>query len=138
MPNRSDVPPAVGDLARTIAEPKPMRRGTLAKRFLKCNKPGCRCAESKDARHGPYHSIVRVVQGRTRSRHVPAGQVAEARRQVEAGQQFRKHLEAYWQACEQWADARLDAPETASPEAAKKGASKKPLTRKSRPRSKRS
>ena len=51
---------------------------------------------------------------------------------------FRKHLEAYWQACEQWADARLDAPETASPEAAKKGASKKPLTRKSRPRSKRS
>jgi hypothetical protein len=71
MPNRSDVPPAVGDLARTIAGPKLMRRGTLAKRFLKCNKPGCRCAESKDARHGPYHSIVRVVQGRTRSRHVP-------------------------------------------------------------------
>jgi len=138
MPNRSDVPPAVGDLARTIAEPKPMRRGTLAKRFLKCNKPGCRCAESEDARHGPYHSIVRVVQGRTRSRHVPAGQVAEARRQVETGQQFRKHLEAYWQACEQWADARLDAAETSSPEAAKKGASKKPLTRKSRPRSKRS
>ena len=138
MPNRSDVPPAVGDLARTIAEPNPMRRGTLAKRFLKCNKPGCRCAESKDARHGPYHSIVRVVQGRTRSRHVPAGQVAEARRQVEAGQQFRKYLEDYWQACEQWADARLDAPETASTEAAKKGASKKPLTRKSRLRSKRS
>ena len=138
MPNSDDVPPAVRDLAGAIAEPKPMRRGTLAERYLKCNKPGCRCADREDARHGPYHSIVRVVQGRTRSRHVPAGQVAEARRQVEAGQQFRKQLEAYWQACEQWADARLDAPETASPEAAKKGASKKPLTRKSRPRSKRS
>lgn len=138
MPNPTHVPAAVGDLARVLAEPKPMRRGTLAIRYLRCNKPGCPCADRADARHGPYASVVRVVGGRTRSRHVPANRVAELRRQVEAGQQFRKHVEAYWEACEQWADAQLDSPEAASQEAAKKGGSKKPSARKSRPRSKRS
>jgi len=138
MPNPTDVPPTVRDLARVLAEPRPMRRGTLAVRYLRCNKPGCPCADRADARHGPYCSVVRVVDGRTRSRHVPADQVAELRRQVESGQQFRKHIEVYWQACEQWADARLEAPEAVSQEAAKGGGSKKPSARKSRPRSKRS
>jgi hypothetical protein len=138
MPNPTGVPPTVRDLARVLAEPRPMRRGTLAVRYLRCNKPGCPCADRADARHGPYSSVVRVVDGRTRSRHVPADRVAELRRQVESGQQFRKHVEAYWQACEQWADTRLEAPEAVSQEAAKKGGSKKPSARKSRPRSKRS
>ena len=81
---------------------------------------------------------MRVVDGKTRSRHVPAARAGLLRAQVEAGQRFRKHVEAYWQACEQWADAQLDSPEAASQEAAKKGGSKKPSTRKSSPRSKRS
>lgn len=133
MPNPTEVPPAVGELARVLAEPKPMRRGTLNVRYLKCNKPGCACADHEEARHGPYTSVVRVVNGRTRSRHVPADLVAELRRQVEAGQQFRHHVEAYWQACEQWADRRLDVAE----EAQKRGSSKSSTPRSS-PRSKRS
>ena len=138
MPDPTDVPATVRDLARLLSGPTPMRRGTLAIRYLRCNKPGCACAHRADARHGPYCSVVRVVAGRTRSRYVPADRVAELRRQVQAGQQFRKHVEAYWQACEQWADAELDAPEAASKEAAKKGASQRPSRRKSSPRSKRS
>lgn len=138
MPDSTDVPAAVLDLARVLAEPRPMRRGTLAERFLKCNKSGCSCADTAEALHGPYYSVVRVVNGRTRSRHVPAEQVDDLRRQVETGQQFRKHVESYWQACERWADARLQAPEAASQGAAKKGVSKKPSARKSQPRSKRS
>ena len=138
MSTPDDVPASVRHLADALAEPKPIRRGTLAERYLKCNKPGCRCTEQEDARHGPYYSIVRVVQGRTRSRHVPAGKLEEARQQVQAGQQFRKDLEAYWQACEQWADARLEGVETASSEAEKKGASSRPSRRRSRPKSKRS
>ncbi len=133
MPDPTDVPATVRDLARLLSGPTPMRRGTLAIRYLRCNKPGCACAHRADARHGPYCSVVRVVGGRTRSRYVPADRVAELRRQVEAGQQFRKHVEAYWQACEQWADAQLEAPE-----AGKKGASKRPSRRKSSPRLKRS
>jgi hypothetical protein len=81
---------------------------------------------------------VRVVDGKTRSRHVPAAQADLLREQVEAGRQFRKHVDAYWQVCEQWADAQLDAPEAASQEAAKKGGSKRRLKPRSSPRSKRS
>ena len=138
MPEDHDAPPTVRDLARQLSEPKPMRRGTLSVQYLCCNKPGCACADRPAARHGPYYRVVRIVDGKTRSRHVPAAHAELLRQQVEAGQQFRKHVEAYWQACEQWADAQLDSPEAASPEAAKKGGSKKPLTRKSSPRSRRS
>ena len=138
MPDPTEVPAAVCDLARGLAEPRPMRRGTLATRYVQCNKPGCLCADRAEARHGPYYSVVRVVDGRTRSRHVPADRAGELRRQVEAGRQFRKHIEAYWQACEQWADAQLDGPEAISQEAVKKGGSKRPSRPKSSPRSKRS
>lgn len=137
MPN-DNVPPPAREIARRLAQPRPMRRGSLSVRYVKCNKPGCACADDPKARHGPYTSVVRTIAGRTRSRLVPAAQAGVLRQQIETGQLFRKDVEAYWQACEQWADARLDAAETSSPEAAKKGASKKPLTRKSRPRSKRS
>ena len=133
MPQTHDTPPAVRDLARQLSEPKPMRRGTLSVQYLCCNKPGCACADSPAARHGPYYRVVRIVDGKTRSRHVPAAHSELLRKQVEAGQQFRKHVEAYWQACEQWADAQLDTPEATSQEAAKKGASKL----RSRPRSSR-
>jgi len=110
-----------------------MRRGSLSERYVKCSKPGCSCAEHPEARHGPYYSVSRVVKGSTKSRWLTGEQAGQVREQLEAGQQFRKHIEAYWQACERWADARLEAPEAASQEAAKKGASK----RRSPPRSSR-
>jgi len=138
MPTSHDVPDAVRDLARQLSDPKPMRRGTFSEQYLRCNKPGCPCADRKDAMHGPYYRVVRVVRGRTQSRHVPAERASQLRQQVEAGQRFRKDSEAYWQACEQWADAELDAPEAASQEAAKKGGSKRPSKPRSSRRSKRS
>jgi len=138
MPDHHDTPVAVQDFARQLSEPKPMRRGTLSVQYVRCNKPGCACADRAGARHGPYYRVVRVVEGKTRSRHVAAAQADLLREQVETGQQFRKHVEAYWQACEQWADAQLDAPEAASQEAAKKGGSKRRLKPRSSPRSKRS
>lgn len=115
-----------------------MRRGSLSERLMKCNRPGCACVHDAGARHGPYYSLTRAVSGRTQSRLVSAGKVEVARRQVQAGQAFRERLEAYWGACERWADAQLDSPEAASTEAAKKGGSKRASTRKSKRRSKRS
>ena len=44
------------------------------------------------------------------------------REQVVAGQRFREHLEAYWQACERWADLELESAGAVSKEAAKKPA----------------
>ena len=119
MPN-DDVPPPVREIAGRFAQPEPMRRGSLSVRYVKCNKPGCACAVDPEARHGPYTSVVRTIGGRTRSRLVPAAQADVLRQQIEAGQHFRKDVEAYWQACEQWADAELDSAEASSQEVAKK------------------
>jgi hypothetical protein len=138
MTDPLDVPAAVTELARELSKPQPMRRGTLSVPYIKCNKPGCPCADRADARHGPYYSVVRVVAGKTRSHHVSATHAGLLEAQIQAGQQFRRRVEAYWRACEQWADARLDDPAATSEEGAKKGASKRPSRRRSSGRSKRS
>jgi hypothetical protein len=124
------IPPEVRALSEQLSHPRPMRRGSVTERYVKCHKPGCPCAKDQKARHGPYYSVSRVVGGRTASRWLTAEQAAQVRQQVEAAQRFRQQLEAYWQACEQWADAQLEALAT-SQEEAKKGASK----RRSPPRS---
>lgn len=137
MAHTPDAPEQVYKLAVNLSQSRPMRRGSLSVRYLKCNKPGCACANDPQARHGPYTSVVRTVGGRSQSRAVPTAQAELLRQQVQAGQQFRKHIEAYWEACEQWADLELQAPQASSKEAAKKGGSKKPSTSKSSVKSKR-
>jgi len=132
------VPAAVRELANELAEPKPMRRGSVSERSMKCGRKECRCQEDPQARHGPYYSLTRAKGGRTNSRYLSVEQAALAHEQVEAGQQFRKQMEAYWQACEQWADAELEDTQAASQEAAKKRASKRRSKRRSSPKSKRS
>ncbi len=138
MPDSAGIPLDVQQLAAQIAEPKPMRRGSLSERYVKCSKPGCLCAERPQARHGPYYSLTRGVAGRTQSRFLSAEQAVIARRQVAAGRQFRQQVDVYWEACERWADARLAAPEAASQEAAQKGGSPRPSRRRSSRRSRRS
>ena len=50
-------PTRLRQLAAELAEPKPMRRGSLSERTIKCSKPGCACAHDPKARHGPYFSL---------------------------------------------------------------------------------
>jgi hypothetical protein len=138
MPSTKPIPDAVGELVARLADPKPMRRGSVSERYMKCGQRECRCQEDRQARHGPYYSLTRAEGGKTRSRYLTSAQAAVARRQAEAGQQFRQQVEAYWQACEHWADAQLETPEAASSEAAQKGGSKRPSRPKSSRRSKRS
>lgn len=139
MHDPTTVPPDVSDLAARLAQALPMRRGSVTERRVRCNKPGCPCADRADARHGPYYSVSRVVKGQTRSRWLDAEQFKTVRRQIDAGHRFRRQVEAYWQACERWADAELDATEAVSEtEAAKRGGSKRRSPRKSSPRSRRS
>ena len=118
------VPAAVLKLAQELADPKPMRRGSLSERYVKCNKTSCPCGDSDDDRHGPYYSVSRVVEGRTQSRWLSGAHIDTVQRQIEEGQQFRKNVEAYWQACERWANAELETPEAASRGAAEKKGSK--------------
>ena len=131
MPSTTPIPEAVGTLAARLAAPKPMRRGSVSERYMKCGQRECRCQEDLQARHGPYYSLTRAEGGQTRSRYLTSEQAALARRQVETGQRFRQQVETYWQACEQWADAQLD-----TPEAAQKGGSTRPSRPKSSRRSK--
>jgi hypothetical protein len=133
---KTPPPRSVRTLAGKLAEVAPMRRGSVSVRLVKCNKPGCPCRDDPKARHGPYASLVRGIGGKTVSRWIPADQVEALRQQVETGHRFRETVEAYWEACEQWADLELEA-SAASPsaEADEKGGSRRSSRRKSSERS---
>jgi hypothetical protein len=133
-----DVPSRVRQLAGELADSEPMRRGSLSERAIRCGKAGCACAQNPKARHGPYHSLTQAVGGKTRSRFLTGEQAAVARQQIAAGRQFREHVDAYWEACEQWADAQLEAPSAAPSEEVGKKSSKGSLRPKSSQKSKRS
>ena len=129
-------PTRLRQLAAELAEPKPMRRGSLSERTIKCSKPGCACAEDPKARHGPYFSLTRAVEGKTRSRFLTPEQASRARQQIETGHQFRSKLEAYWQGCEDWADRELESSPPVSAREAEKGGFQRTSKTKSSRRSK--
>jgi hypothetical protein len=121
MPDSAPIPDDVIALVNEISRPQPMRRATLTKRFMKCNKPGCACAHDESARHGPYYSLTQRVEGRTRTRYIQPEQVEQVERQIEAGKRFRQQIDAFWQSCRRWADAELEAETTAAKAAEKRG-----------------
>lgn len=137
MPSQPTLPPPIRELLERLAESLPARRGSLSERRVKCGKATCPCAEKEEARHGPYYSITHHEGGKTASRWLNDEQLAIARRQVEAGQQLRKGIEALWTAAERLADDELDAQKAASIEAAEKKGSRPNLGRRSqrKPRS---
>ena len=94
-------------LASQLGEPVAMRRGSLTERRVKCSRPGCPCAERREARHGPYFSLTRVVGGKTQTRLIPPHQAQLVTRQIEAGRQFRDAVDLYWVNCERLADQQL-------------------------------
>jgi len=118
-----DVPLQVRQLVTEFADAKPMRRGSLSERTIKCSKRSCACAQDPKARHGPYYSFTHAVRGKTRSRYLTAEQADLVRQQIDAGHKFRGHVDALWEACEQWADSQLTDASASSGEA-KKGGSK--------------
>lgn len=106
-----------------------MRRGSLSERTIRCSKPNCACAQDPKARHGPYYSLTQAVGGKTRSRFLTAQQAEVARQQVDAGREFRGRVDAFWEACQQWADTQLAEVSTSA------GESKKNSNRISHPKS---
>lgn len=137
MAEKEELARRAEQAAASLARAKPMRRGVVGERYMKCGKADCACHQDGDARHGPYFALTRGVAGTTRSKYLTGEQAVEARRQVEAGREFRRQVDAYWEVCEQWADAELEARDATAVGAAKKGGSKKPSTQKSSPRSRR-
>lgn len=123
-----DAPAPVREALAALATPRPMRRGSVSLRRIRCGKPGCPCATDPERRHGPYASLTRAVGGTTRSRLLRPEQAELARAQVETGRRFRADVEAYWRACERWADTELGA---AGDEGGERGGSDAPSRRQS-------
>lgn len=101
----------------------PLRRGTVSERFMKCGKASCACRRNDSARHGPYFSWTRVIDGVTRSRLLSPAQADVVRRQVAAGGEFRKIVEQFWEMAERLADQEIEDPTDASKESPEKGGS---------------
>src|SRR5271157_2806918 len=118
MTNHTSPPPRVAELSAALSQPRPMRRGSVNERRMKCGQTNCACQRDPKARHGPYFTLTQATGGKTRSRYVAAELVPVLRRQIEAGREFRQQVETYWEACEQWADAEFSA--TPAVEAAEK------------------
>ena len=113
------VPPRIRQLAAELADPKPMRRGSLSERTIKCSKPSCACAHDPKARHGPYYSLTQAVGGKTRSRFLTGEQAEMVQQQIDAGREFRGRVDAFREACEQWADTQLEEVSSSSEEVKK-------------------
>src|SRR5437762_8615083 len=132
------VPPRIRQLAAELAEPKPMRRGSLSERTIKCSKPNCACAQDPKTRHGPYYSLTQAVGGKTRSRFLTPEQAALAEQQIATGRGFRQQVDTFWEACERWADVELECTPSPASEKAEKGGSKRSFKSASPKKSKRS
>ena len=109
MPDAAPVPADVAAALGALSEPRPMRRGSLTTRFMKCGQPSCACHRDPAARHGPYTEWSRVVGGRRQSRYLSPEQADQVRAQIAAGLDFRRSVEGLWEAAERWADAELSA-----------------------------
>lgn len=133
MPDAAAVPADVAAALAALGEPRPMRRGSLTTRRMKCGQPSCPCQRDAAARHGPYTEWSRVVGGRRLSRYLSPAQADQVRGQIAAGLGFRRSVEGLWEAAERWADAELSI--DAAKETAEKGGSGTSCRRHSKPRS---
>lgn len=130
MTKNTAIPPVVVQCSAALSELRPMRRGSINERQMKCGKASCPCQREPKARHGPYYTLTQAVDGKTRSRYVREEQLSILQRQIAAGREFRRRVDALGEACEQWADAELEPGEQAAEAAEKKG-----FRRRSKPKS---
>jgi hypothetical protein len=64
--------------------------GTLIERHVRCGKPRCRCHADPPDLHGPYWQWTRKINGKTITRLVPDGQLADYRQWLENHRRLRE------------------------------------------------
>jgi hypothetical protein len=67
-------------LARALGRGGKLLKGSLAVRWIRCGRPGCRCGTGE--RHGPYLYVSVFAGGKTRSVYVPRRLEKEVRQWV--------------------------------------------------------
>lgn len=64
--------------------------GSFQEEWRRCGKTNCHCARDGDPGHGPFFSVERWEQGKSRKRRVPAGVVPQVRGRVAAWEKFQR------------------------------------------------
>ncbi|MFM0741179.1 hypothetical protein PQQ51_28380 [Paraburkholderia xenovorans] len=79
--------------------------GTLLERMKVCGKPGCRCAQNHDARHGPYYEWGHMKDGKLVHRTVSPGKAAVLRQATANYRKAKKLMQAWEDETERLIDA---------------------------------
>jgi hypothetical protein len=100
MPHRRDhiIEQARARIARIRAALDAMDylcSGTLLRRMTMCGKPGCRCSEDPEARHGPYYDWGHMKDGKLVHRRVTPEQAALLQRAIANYRKAKKLMKAW-------------------------------------------
>jgi hypothetical protein len=68
MPARKPPTPPGARLAAELVDIDYALPGSLARRYMRCGKPACRCKADPPALHGPYLHWTRTIAGKTVTR----------------------------------------------------------------------
>jgi hypothetical protein len=87
-------------LARRLGRGGALMKGSLALRWVRCGRRGCRCASGE--KHGPYLYVSVFAGGKTRSVYVPRRLEEEVRRWVANVRAVEADLAAITQLSAAW------------------------------------
>jgi len=109
-------PPELSELTRTrrhiqdqLAALGDLRPGSLTPRFRKCGKPTCHCANEGDPGHGPSWSLTWTVEGKTRTRIIPAEAVEQTQAQITEYRRARTLTRELFEVSARMCDVQLEA-----------------------------
>ena len=72
-----------------------LRFGSLSKQYNVCSSPGCRCKTSPSHKHGPYYQISYTRKGKSSTRSVKRGDLAEVKKQIRNYARLRDLVERW-------------------------------------------
>ena len=69
----------------------PMRPGTLSRQYAACQKAGCACVDPVNPKkHGPFYQLSYSHQGKSTTRFVRPGYVAQIKKELAAYKRYRE------------------------------------------------
>ena len=77
------------------------RKGSIAKRWMTCGNPACRCRLDKKKRHGPYYWWTTKEKGQTQAILVPKEFLSDAKNYLKNYKELKKKIRALSELSEQ-------------------------------------
>ena len=101
------------ELREELAHIGELRQGSLSRRYRRCGKPRCHCAQPEDPGHGPYWSVTRAVHGKTKFRSIAPDAVRQTEEQIAEFHRFQRLTREFVDVSTWLCDAQLEALGTA-------------------------